>query len=337
MTAGVELEGGTFAITGGLSLLGEHISRQLIDAGAERVVLVDNLVFHEHETHSHRASSDTRVELCRADVRDTSAVEEAFAGVTGVFHTAAFVTLPLSKRPAEGVDVNVRGTESVLRAASAAGVRKFVLSASVAMYGDAIDDPITEESPYRTHGLQPAARLYGASKIIAEAFSELYSITTGLSYVSLRYSSLYGESQRGRGLNAMHLWDAFEQMSRGDAPSLSASPTEAHDYLYAGDAARANLAAMASDVSSEAFTIATGTAVTLGDAVALLAELMRFDRPASFSDSADRTKFSTTEVLNYDISKASRHLRWGPQVSLREGLRAIVEKHLNTTRPKGAV
>lgn len=333
MTAAVALAGGTFAITGGLSLLGEHLRRELIDAGAEHIVLLDNLAFHDDVAQLR--VSDDRIELRRVDVRDSVDVEKVFSAVDGVFHTAGFVTLPLKQRPLEGVDVNVRGTESVLRAASRAGVRKVVLSASVAMYGDAIDDPIVEESPYRTHELQPAARLYGASKIMAEAFCELYWRTASLPYVSLRYSSLYGESQRGRGLNAMHLWDAFEQMTRGEVPIISASATEVHDYLHAVDAARANIAAMARDINDRAFTIATGTAVTLADAVAVLGELMGFEHPATFVNAPERTRFSASEVLNYDVSKAAEQLGWTPRVDLREGLRLMIDKAPTSMETQG--
>jgi len=320
----VPVSGARFVVTGGLSLLGEHLGRELLDDGADRVTLIDNLAFHS--SPDSPLLGDQRVDLVRADVRDVEAVTAALEGADGVFHTAAFVTIPLASDPLLGIDVNVKGTETVLRAAVRARVRKVVISTSVAVYGDSVDDPITESSPFRTVGLQPAARLYGASKIMAEAFCELYARAHSLPCVSLRYASLYGEGQRGRGLNAMHLWEAHEQMARGEVPEITASATEAHDYLYSGDAAQANLGAMASDVGSGAFTIATGRSTTLADAVALLAELMNFPEPARFRSSDRRVRFSTSETLNYDVTKAAAHLGWTAKVSLREGLSRITDQ-----------
>jgi nucleoside-diphosphate-sugar epimerase len=83
---------------------------------------------------------------------------------------------------------------------------------------------------------------------------------------------------------------------------------------------------MASDVNNQAFTIATGTAVTLADAVALLAKLMGFDHPARFLDASERTRFSAAEVLNYDVSKAAEQLGWTAQIDLREGLGLGINK-----------
>ncbi len=322
---------GRFAITGGLSLLGEQLGRQLLEAGADHVTLIDNLAFHS--VPDSPLLGDERVELVRADVRDVEAVTAAIEGADGVFHTAAFLTLPLARDPLLGIDVNVRGTETVLRAAVRTRVRKVVVSTSVAVYGDAVDNPIIESSPFRTVGLQPAAKLYGASKIMTEAFCEEYGRVHGLPCVSLRYSSLYGESQKGRGLNAMHLWEAYEQMARGEVPELTGSATEAHDYLYSGDAARANLRAMSADVGGEAFTIATGRSTTLTDAVAVLAELMDFPEPARFRSSSERVRFSASETLNYDVTRAADDLGWTAEVDLRDGLSRIINQR--TTTGKG--
>jgi UDP-glucose 4-epimerase len=329
MSAAIGIPRRRFAITGGLSLLAEHIGQQLLDAGAAHVELIDNLAFHT-TAHSDLLK-DNRTRLTTADVRDVDALESALQGIDGVFHTAAFVTIPLARDPQLGVDVNVRGTGTVLDVAARTGVGKVVVSSSVALYGEPVDDPITEESPFRTVGLHPAAVLYGASKLMAEALCERAWQTVGLPYVALRYSSLYGESQRGRGLNAMHLWEALEQMVAGDAPTINALPNEAHDYLYAGDAARANISAMEADVERGAYTIATGTPATLAEAVNLLANLLGFSEPPKFNSTSSRLKFSVSEQLNYRIKKAADELGWTAQVDLRDGLSRIIQQASKNT------
>jgi len=273
---------------------------------------------------------DDRVRLVRADVRDAEALSEVFAGMDGIFHTAAFVTIPLARDPLLGIDVNVRGAGTVLSTAAAAGVRKVVLSSSVAVYGESVDAPIREASPFRTIGLQPAAVMYGASKLAAEALGRKAHADNGIAVLSLRYSSLYGESQKGRGLNAMHLWEALEQMLDQQVPTLGADPAETHDYLHSSDAARANLAAMQSDAASGSYNVATGRARRLDDAVRILAELVGYDGDIDFDAGAARVRFSTSTSLDYDVEAARRDLGWEAQVNLEEGLALLVDNAQRT-------
>ncbi|WP_144876070.1 NAD(P)-dependent oxidoreductase [Microbacterium sp. 1.5R] len=323
MTAAVSIDGGRFAITGGLSLLGERLTAHLLGGGAREVVLVDNFAFHPERTPAD--TGDVRTRLVRGDVRDGETLRGAFAGIDGVFHTAAFVTLPLSQDPMLGIDVNIRGTATVLDAAAASGVRKVVLSSSVAVYGESLDAPIHETSPFRTSGLQPAAVLYGASKLSAEALGEKAHRDHGLAVVSLRYSSLYDESQRGRGLNAMHLWEVMQQMIEKRSPTIGAEPEETHDYLHSSDAARANLAAMRSTVASGSYTIATGRARRLDEAVRILSALVDFPGDVDFDAGADRVRFSRSTNLQYDVDAARRDLGWKADVDLEQGLALLVE------------
>ncbi|HEX6421152.1 MAG TPA: NAD-dependent epimerase/dehydratase family protein [Acidimicrobiales bacterium] len=96
----------------------------------------------------------------RGDVRDAAALEQAFAGADVVVHLAFSVMA--AGGAGEARAVNVDGTLNALRAAAAAGARRFVYASSVAAYGFHRDNPvgITEEWPTR-----PARRLrYGQDK-----------------------------------------------------------------------------------------------------------------------------------------------------------------------------
>jgi UDP-glucose 4-epimerase len=330
MTAsGVPIAGSRFAITGGASLLGQHLTRRLLDDGAAEVTIVDNFAFGRPDTLGHLGHHPS-VRIEQADIRDTPALRAAIHGVDGVFHTAAFLTLPISRDPLLGIDVNVRGTRTVLQACVDEGVRKVVMSSSVTVYGNAVDETIAEDTPFVRAGLQPPAVLYGTSKIMAETMCEEYYRRHGLPYVALRYSSLYGEWQHERGLNALHLWSAYQQVARGQRPRISGDPNEVHDYLYAGDAAAANCLAMSTGVAGEAFTIATGKATSLDDAVALICRLC--DRPfdPDYDRAADAVRFTASTELRYGVAKAAHQLGWEPKVDLEEGLRRLVDWAANT-------
>ena len=185
-------------------------------------------------------------------------VYDILDGITGVFHTAYFITLPLSKDLWAGMDVNVRGLMNVLEASRWRGVKKIVYSSSIATFGNAGDGVIAEESPFVGHGVQPASALYGIGKLMAEQLCAFYKERHKLDYVAVRIATVYGERQHARGVNVVPVIDAYEQVRRGVAPVMKLDPAEVHDYIYAGDVARAQIMAMQSEVSGETFTIASG-------------------------------------------------------------------------------
>ena len=101
----------------------------------------------------------TKMEYRQGDVRDPTALEDAFRGADVVVHLAFLITGGASRETIRAI--NVDGTLNVFRAAAAAGARRFVYASSVAAYGFHDDNPvrITEDWPVR-----PAARLFYAQE-----------------------------------------------------------------------------------------------------------------------------------------------------------------------------
>jgi nucleoside-diphosphate-sugar epimerase len=101
----------------------------------------------------------TKLAYRRGDVRDPSALRDAFGSADVVVHLAFLVTGAASAEVIRAV--NVDGTLNAFRAAAAAGARRFVYASSVAAYGFHPDNPVgmTEEWPVR-----PAARLFYAQE-----------------------------------------------------------------------------------------------------------------------------------------------------------------------------
>src|SRR4030081_959105 len=130
-----------------------------------------------------------------------------------------------------------------------------------------------ETTPFRWHTAPPALALYASSKIIGENLLRLYKQRYGLEYIALRYSTVYGERQHHRGVNALHIIESYERIKAGERPVIAGDGSEAHDYVYVGDVARANVMAMASEVSGESFLIATGVDSSVNDIVAILLKL----------------------------------------------------------------
>ena len=91
-----------------------------------------------------------KLEFRQQDIRDLN-IKETLTGSDALIHLAFVVLRPASISLEEAADINLAGTWNVLRAATEAGVRKLVVSSSIAAYGGLRDNPewLTEESPLR--------------------------------------------------------------------------------------------------------------------------------------------------------------------------------------------
>ena len=328
----MRIEGGRFLLTGGASLIGSHVAEQLLEAGAAKIVLLDNFALGSPEIASFLAQ-DSRVQLVRGDITRLYELMQAFEGIDGVFALAGFLTLPLSQNPGLGLEVNVQGMFNIVEACRHKGVKKVVFSSSVAPFGDPQSDGVDETAPFRWHTAPPALALYASSKIIGENLLRLYKQRHGLDYVALRYSTVYGERQHHRGVNALHIIESYERIKRGEPPVIPGDGTEAHDYVYVGDVARANVMAMASEVSGESFVIATGVDTSVNQIVDILLQVTNSPLKPRHQDEPGKVQTTTRASLGFSPAKAKRMLEWEARVGIDDGIRRLIAWAEGSNRP----
>jgi UDP-glucose 4-epimerase len=317
------IQGKSYLVTGGFSLVGSHIAEQLLEAGAARVVLLDNGSVGSAATVGALAA-DPRVTLVNADILRLDAVMEALEGIDGVFHTAFFITVPLARNLWTGMDVNVRGLMNVLEACRWQKVPRIVYSSSIAAYGHPSGPVVDESAGFQPAGMKPAAALYGAAKVMGEQLCAFYRERHGLDFAALRYATVYGERQHRRGMHVVAIMAAYEAARRGEAPVIEGDGTDEHDYVYAGDVARANLLAMQSDRSGEGYTIATGRSTPVAEVLRRVLDACNSPHRPRFTRVAADNPNAYQSVPRFDISKAERELGWKPLTSLDAGIRRLV-------------
>jgi UDP-glucose 4-epimerase len=313
------IAGRRYLITGGASLIGSHLTQALLDAGVAEVVLYDNLSLGSAGL-VEALTRDPRVRVVRGDVLRLPSLMEAMTGVDGVFALAAYLTLPLSADPALGVEVNVMGALNVLDAARLLGGRKVVFASSIAVYGSEIHEEVTEETPFRSSDVSPAFASYAASKLLGESLGRLYVQKHGVEVCAVRFSTVYGENQHERGVNALYILEAMQAVRAGRPPTVRGTGAEAHDYLHAADAARGCLSAMEHGAPGEAFNLTSGRSTSVNEIVAMVLEEYGSDlRPEFVAD--NRTARSTEhERLRIPSAKARNALGWEAKISVREGI-----------------
>jgi UDP-glucose 4-epimerase len=261
-------------VTGGAGFIGSHSVEALLQEGA-RVTILDNL------STGKRANlpDHERVQLIEGDIRDADCVRSAMRGVTHVLHLAAQVSVRQSlEDPPQSASHNIAGFLNVAEAARAAGPVRLVYASSAAVYGAPEALPLDEDSPCR-----PSSP-YGLEKLIDDQYAALYRSLYRTSALGMRYFNVYGPRQDPASPYAGVI-SRFAACLKSDTPlTVFGDGRQTRDFVYVGDVARANVAALRSSCEG-VLNVGTGTSVSLLqliDALAFCAARapkIRFDPP----------------------------------------------------------
>jgi len=293
-------------VTGGAGFIGSHVAEALLARGDD-VTVVDDL------SNGKRENVPDGARLVVADIRDGGlgpVFEKARPEV--VFHLAAQVDVRVSvERPAHDASVNVIGTVAVLEAARAVGAQVVFSSTGGAIYGEC-DGPAPESAERRP--LAP----YGVSKLAGEEYLAAYNRLYETSNVSLRYGNVYGPRQDPHG-EAGVVAIFLGALAHGQAPRIFGDGLQTRDYTYAGDVARASLAAAGH--AGGVFNVGTG----LETSVVELYELCRTVSGSPLEAVEAPARLGELQRSVLDVSLAERELGWRAEVPLEEGLRLTWE------------
>ncbi len=309
--------GARVLVTGGAGLVGSHIVDQLLDAGAEQVIVLDNFIRGRMENLETAFHSD-RVQIVEGDIRDKEVVQRCTEGCSHVFHQAAIRITLCAERPRDCIEVMVDGTFNVLEACVNSHVEKVVFASSASVYGMAEHFPINER-----HHLYNNRTLYGAVKVaneqIARAFNEMY----GLPYVALRYFNVYGPRMDVTGAYTEVFIRWLDCIDHNERPKIFGDGSQTMDFIYIGDVARANLLAMQSAVSDDVFNVASGRETSL---LELWQTLQRVTKAYHLEpEFLPERRVNNVRRRLGGVERAAAQLGFRATVDLEEGVRRLVE------------
>ena len=220
-------------VTGGAGFIGSNLVDKLIDMGVT-VSVIDDFSTGRMENTNNIAYYWKR-DISDIDIDELTSFME---GVDIVFHTAAKARVqPSIEDPLSFNKANVDSTLKILLAASRAGVKRVVYSASSSAYGNASRFPTPEE--HLTNPLSP----YGLQKYIGEQYCKVFSEVYGLDTVSLRYFNVYGERMLVEGAYCLVLGIFAKQMLEGKPLTINNDGNQRRDFTYVGDVVNANILA----------------------------------------------------------------------------------------------
>ncbi len=311
----ITIAGQRCLVTGGAGTIGSTIADQLVRAGADEIVVLDNLVRGRRRNLAW-ALDHGPVRLVEGDIRDRHLVRSLMSGIGLVFHQAAIRITQCASEPRLALEVLVDGTYEVVEAAAEAGVRKVIAASSASVYGLAEQFPTPEhQHPYAND------TFYGAAKTFNEGLLRSFHAMRGLDYVALRYFNVYGPRMDVHGLYTEVLIRWMERIEAGQPPLILGDGTQTMDFVFTEDIARANLAAASSDVTDEVYNIGSGAETSLLGLAAALLRVMGSDLPVEFGP--PRGVNAVPRRLA-DVSRAAERIGWKAEVGLEEGLERLV-------------
>ncbi|MEM1126731.1 MAG: SDR family NAD(P)-dependent oxidoreductase [Bacteroidota bacterium] len=297
-------------ITGGAGFIGRAVVAHTLAQGAH-VTVYDNLCAGSLENLEGLLDQITFVE---ADILDeptlTAALEDAQPDV--VFHLAAHHFIPYcNKHPQETLNVNVTGTETVLRLAAQAGAQVAVVASSGAVY-PSVDTPLGED-------LTPAPPdVYGVSKLLTEHVCAYIAETTPMRCVAARLFNTYGPYETNPHL-IPHIVDSLRE-----GPSIELGNIHTfRDYIYVEDVARLLVACAQSDANFAVTNVGTGLEYTAEEIVRTFEKIL--EMPIEIRQ--DPTRIRAVDKLHQRASTAQLQALTGTQaaIGLHEGLEKLVE------------
>jgi len=280
----MDIRGKKIVSIGGAGLIGSHAMEELLKEDIKELVIYDNFTRGSKE-NLENVLSDPRVKINEAggDICHPDILNAALKGADGVFQFAALWLLQCHEFPRSAFKVNIEGMFNILEACVANDVQRLVWSSSASVYGDAIQEPMTEDHPFHNKNF------YGATKIAGEAMATAFAHRYGLNQVGMRYMNVYGPRQDYQGAYIAVIMKMLDAIDRGESPTIYGDGSEAFDFVYVGDCGRANVCAMQADTTDRYYNVGTGKRTSLKELAEKLVNLTGSNQPIQYQEGSQAT------------------------------------------------
>ena len=296
-----------YVVTGGAGFIGSNITKKLVGEG-EDVTVIDNLITGKEKNLD---SVIDKITFLKGDILDKNLLEDITNGIDGVFHQAALASVQDSfSKPEEYHNVNVNGTENILKLAKKNNF-KVVYASSSSVYGNPERIPIKESDS--KNPINPYAETKLKKEELATKYAEI-----GVKVIGLRYFNVFGKGQSKEYAGVLKLF--LERIRDGLPPKINGDGTQFRDFVYVEDVADANIMSMDSKINHEFFNVGTNTSITILDLAKTIIKFSGLDIEPIFGPALKGDVKRT--IANIDLIKEK--IGWEPKIMLEEWIEDIV-------------
>jgi dTDP-glucose 4,6-dehydratase len=311
----------TILVTGGAGFIGSNFVHYAHAAHPEwRLVVLDKLTYAGSHENLADLDGDPRFSFIQGDICDRETVLDAMHGCDWTLNFAAETHVDRSiVDPSAFVRTDVEGTYTLLEAARALNVARFVQISTDEVYGNAEAPDGTSRPSLETDALKPLSP-YAASKAGADRLAFSYWATYGLPVVVTRCSNNYGPYQYPEKQLPLFIVNALT-----DRPlPVYGDGRNTRDWIHVTDhcaALEAILQAPAEQVHGEVFNIGAAEERSILENAELILDLL--------GKSHELTRFVPDRLGHVrrhavDSTKLHARLGWQPRVRFREGMAETV-------------
>lgn len=297
-------------VTGGAGFIGSHLVDRLI-AGGDQVSVIDDL------SGGTLANLNSQAKFYKRDIRRQHHVEKIMAEVQPevVYHLAA--NAAESKAQFSPIDITSRNFDGAIKVVTAAvrhGLKRFIFTSSIAVYGEL-------QTPFKETDLPIPEDIYGITKFAFEESLKVLSDVHGFEYVITRPHNVYGPRQNMHDpyrnvvtifMNALLKQKPIYIYGKGD---------QVRCFSYIDDVVDALYACASADVAGMTFNVGSDHQYTINQLAQAVLKVGESAEKPQFLPLRPREVM--TAVSDHQLSK--KHLHYQDKVSLEDGLRQTWE------------
>ena len=321
----MEIKDSKILVIGGAGFIGSFVVTELLKHPVKEVVIYDNFA-RGNKQHLQEQLKDDRCSIFPfgGDIREIDILDTAVKGKDYVISLAAMWLLHCKDYPRTAFDVNIAGTFNVFEACVKHKVKKLIWSSSASVYGDALELPMTEEHPFNNKNF------YGASKIAGEAMATAFNDRYGLKIIGLRYMNVYGPHQDQTAAYTGVVPIMLNKIEANEAPSINGDGSQAYDFVYVEDVARANVQALLSNQDFGMYNVGTEVQTTINELCEMILKLKESDLKVQYNPYSEDDARSMVKNRIGSRVKAEQELGFKYKYELKEGLQKLIEWRIAT-------
>ena len=296
-----------YIVTGGAGFIGSSIVKKLVARGDD-VTVIDNLNTGKEE---NLKSVIDKITFLKDSILNRELLEKQSQNIDGIFHQAALASVQDSfSKLDEYHDVNVNGTENILKLAKKNDFR-VVYASSSSVYGSPERIPIKESD--KKNPINPYAETKLKKEQLAIKYSEM-----GVKVIGLRYFNVFGKGQSKEYAGVLKLF--LERIRDKLPPKINGDGTQFRDFVYVEDVADANIMSMDSDINHGFYNVGTNTSITILDLAKTIIKSSGLDIQPIFGPALKGDVQRT--IANIDLIK--EEIGWEPTILLEKWIEEII-------------
>jgi len=313
-------------ITGVAGMIGSHLLDALIVRNVQ-IVGIDNLSYGKMENIEHHLSA-SNFKFHHIDINDLKMLKLVSKDSDVIFHLAAVKKIDEFHSSMSTLFTNVHGTENIFRVAHM-WESKVIFASTSDVYGMSPDVPFSENGNSLLGPSMIKRWSYAVSKLYCEQLAYMYYKDFSIPMVILRYFG--GFSPRSSFTwSGGHIPIFINQILRNKPVTIHGDGSQTRSMAYVDDLVRGTISAMDSERAvGEIINLGNDEELSVLNTADLIYDIAKTGKDQKYQFIPMKDVFGSYKDImrrKPDLQKAKYFLEYEPKISLREGIKKVIDK-----------